>query len=411
MSLFRSIVAAALLSFVAPLACPAAEADPLGVYTGRARIDAYSQARKFALTPAKASKGAEFANAHWLKGAVGEAMIYCQIPVPAGQWQEIEFSFTPAASGNVVLELKGEYSKIADAWVYYDLVTVKGAKLVNGDFEQGGETATGWRFMRLGGAEVISDATGARSGKRFIKVCHDVLAAQTLEVAKGQPVTVTAWARALADAKPIAQAKLIPGRQWERSIRRFELSDRLQPVKPGMIVFVGSSSMRGWGTLKRDMAPLEVVNRGFGGSTMADVLQYMDRIVLKYKPRAVVVYEGDNDSAKSLTTEQFMAQCKTFVKRLHAAQPDTPVYFLSVKPSPRRWKIWPLAVEYNAALKAWCDKTDGLTYIDIAGPMLGEDGKPRTELFLADELHMKPAGYKLWTGIVRPVLPKNLKKD
>src|ERR1700727_2542217 len=81
---------------------------------------------------------------------------------------------------------------------------------------------------------------------------------------------------------------------WESSIREFESHDKVNPPTPGVIVFVGSSSIRFWRTLETDMAPLDVINRGFGGSEMSDVAQYANRVVVAYKPRAVVVYAGDN---------------------------------------------------------------------------------------------------------------------
>jgi hypothetical protein len=88
---------------------------------------------------------------------------------------------------------------------------------------------------------------------------------------------------------------LPPGEDWEPAITAFETQDRRQPPKPGQVVFAGSSSIRFWHTLAADMAPIPVLNRGFGGAHLRDVLRYADRIVTPYRPQAVVVYAGEND--------------------------------------------------------------------------------------------------------------------
>ena len=325
--------------------------------------------------------------------------------VAADQWTKIHMSFTPSESGKVCLMLMGQYHGSADSWIYFDNVTVEGASVKNGSFEEGPEPE-GWAVPKGDRAGIVVEESRAQDGKNFLQVCHDLCAKQILTVTKGTPVTVTAYARQLPDALPISKIKILPGQRWERTIRRFEIADLNSPVKPGTIVFVGSSSMRMWRTLQKDLAPLQLINRGFGGSTMRDVLQYMDRIVIKYKPRAVVVYEGDNDSVGKNPVEpkEYLARCKQFVQRLHAALPGTPVYFISTKPSIRRWKIYPRVAEYNKLVKAWCDDTEGLTFIDVATPMLGEDGTPRKDIFLNDKLHMNANGYKIWTDTVRPVM-------
>lgn len=126
---------------------------------------------------------------------------------------------------------------------------------------------------------------------------------------------------------------------WESSIRQFEESDRLHPPNPGTIVFTGSSSIRLWDTLVDDMRPLDVINRGFGGSQNAHVNQYARRIVIAYRPRAVVLYAGENDLswAWSKSPDTVLDDVKRFVEIIHAELPDTWIYYVSMKPSPLRW--------------------------------------------------------------------------
>lgn len=193
---------------------------------------------------------------------------------------------------------------------------------------------------------------------------------------------------------------------WESAIVAFEESDRTAPPPPGAIVFTGSSSIRMWSSLAEDMAPLVVLNRGFGGSHIAHVNHFAERIVTPYGPSAVVLYAGDNDlaSGSDKTPETVFGDFRRFVEIVRGAHPDARVYFLAIKPSLSRWDRWPLMRDANARIAAFASETPGVEYVDVATPMLGPDGRPRPELFIVDGLHLNEAGYALWTDIVRPVL-------
>lgn len=195
---------------------------------------------------------------------------------------------------------------------------------------------------------------------------------------------------------------------WESAIVAFEEADRESPPPPGAIVFTGSSSIRMWSSLAEDMAPLPVLNRGFGGSHIAHVNHYAKRIVLPYAPGAVVLYAGDNDLAagSDKTPESVLEDFRRFVGIVHAAQPAAPVYFLAIKPSILRWDRWPVMREANARIAAFAARTAGVEYLDVATPMLGDDGEPRPELFVVDGLHLSEEGYALWTRIVKPALSR-----
>src|SRR5262249_42946681 len=122
---------------------------------------------------------------------------------------------------------------------------------------------------------------------------------------------------------------------WESQIRAFEKADRLCPPKEGAILFTGSSSIRLWHTLERDMAPLPVINRGFGGSHLGHVVHYAQQIILPYRPRAIVLYAGENDLAwpSRKTAEIVLTDFKQLVALVQARLPGTRVYFLSIKRS------------------------------------------------------------------------------
>lgn len=225
--------------------------------------------------------------------------------------------------------------------------------------------------------------------------------------AAAAPAATPAAAPAV-EATPAAAPSLKPWprpERWEETIAAFEAEDAKQMPPQGAIVGIGSSSMRGWHkSIKADLAPLTVIPRGFGGSCMNDALHYVDRMVIKYRPRAVVLYEGDNDIAGGWTKEQILEAFRAFTARIHAELPETRIYFISIKPSISRWDKWPAMKEANALLAAECARDPRLTYIDVATPMLGADGTPKPEIFLSDNLHMKPEGYAIWTAAVKPVL-------
>ncbi len=200
-----------------------------------------------------------------------------------------------------------------------------------------------------------------------------------------------------------------PQGRWEKAIEAFEQKDRQRPPPKNAIVFVGSSSIRFW-DLKKSFPDLEVINRGFGGSELADSAFYASRIVVKYQPRIVVLYAGDNDIGAGKTPARVFADFKDFVKAVHTPLPQTKIVYLSIKPSIFRWKIVDRMREANSLIEEYCKHGDGLVYLDVGTPLLGPEGKPRPELFRRDGLHLNEKGYVLWTSLVRPLIaPKDEK--
>lgn len=192
---------------------------------------------------------------------------------------------------------------------------------------------------------------------------------------------------------------------FKEDIQRFEASDKQVFPPANAVVCAGSSSIRMWHPkLSKDLEPLTVIPRGFGGSNMNDLLYYADRIVLKYQPRAVLIYEGDNDIAQGVSPRRIAATFEQLLDKIHQAQPGCRVYVLPAKPSLMRWKLWPKMLKLNERLAEIAANDPLVTYIDIATPMLGEDGRPRKELFIDDGLHLNRKGYELWRDTIRPVL-------
>jgi lysophospholipase L1-like esterase len=192
---------------------------------------------------------------------------------------------------------------------------------------------------------------------------------------------------------------------WSRAIEQLTAADATHPPRDGGIVFVGSSSIVKWDSLASDFAGEHVIKRGFGGSELADSVFYADRIVLPYHPRAVVLYAGDNDLAAGKTPEQVFADFQAFVTKVHGALPHCRIVYIAAKPSPARWHLREKFQHANALIAAACAKdTERLRFVDVWPAMLGADGKPRTELFVTDKLHMNAAGYAIWTPLVKAAL-------
>ena len=206
-------------------------------------------------------------------------------------------------------------------------------------------------------------------------------------------------------AQPAAPPKIDPLR-FTAEIEAFEKEDKATPPPKDAIVVTGASSIRRWHpTIREDLAPLTIIPRGFGGSTMEDALYWLDRVALVYKPRAIVLYEGDNDTGRfKVPPGKIADQFSAIVARVHAALPRTRIYVIGVKPSVSRWDVWPASVETNVLLKAIADKDDLVDYIDVATTMLQPGGKVMTDIFVEDNLHLNPKGYRIWSDAVRAVL-------
>ena len=196
-------------------------------------------------------------------------------------------------------------------------------------------------------------------------------------------------------------------------IAAFAAADLDHPPPERPIIFVGSSSIRLWSTLHADMAPLPVLNRGFGGSQLSQVVYYVDQTVIHYRPRAVVLYAGDNDLdgrfRTGKTPEDVAREFTAFVARVEAAVPDARIYYLSMKPTRQRWADWPSEQAGNTLIAKICAGDTRLTYVDVATPMLAAGRPPPSDLFLPDGMHPSPKGYALWTGVIKTRLQADLK--
>jgi lysophospholipase L1-like esterase len=189
------------------------------------------------------------------------------------------------------------------------------------------------------------------------------------------------------------------------AIAEFQAADAANPPPKGAIVCTGSSSMRMWHPrIKDDLPGLTLLPRGFGGSHYTDLIYYLEALVFRYQPRALLLYEGDNDANYGKTPERIFQDFKFLVEQCREQVPDLRLYIIGSKPSLARWAIAEQMQRNNAMIQDYCRAKLGFTYIDVWPQLLDGNGQVRPELFMEDELHLNSAGYDRWTAAIAPVL-------
>ena len=214
-----------------------------------------------------------------------------------------------------------------------------------------------------------------------------------------------------ADAPSAAALDPVSGTGWAADMARFAAEDAATPPPAHPVVFTGSSSVRLWTTLAVDFPAVPVLNRGFGGSHVRDAVWHADEVALRYRPRRILIYAGDNDLFDGRTPQQVLADFQAFVARVRRVLPSTPVAFIAIKPSPSRAHLLAAQREANALVRAYAGREPRVDYIDVFTPMLDAAGQPRAELFVDDRLHLNRAGYALWRGIVARYLHQSVTHD
>jgi lysophospholipase L1-like esterase len=203
----------------------------------------------------------------------------------------------------------------------------------------------------------------------------------------------------------VATAQEPAADKWEKEIAASRSGQRVAATLTRRHRLCRCSSIRKWDVAK-SFPELLTINRGFGGSQLADSVKYVPRIVVPYRPKTVVLYAGDNDIAGGKSPQQIAADFAALVKAIHGKLPETKILFLAIKPSPSRWKSYEHQQTANRLIREQCEAGHKLVYVDLVTPMLGADGMPRGELFVKDQLHLSDAGYALWAKVLTPHLNK-----
>ena len=227
----------------------------------------------------------------------------------------------------------------------------------------------------------------------------------------GGRARVLAVAVLLAALSGPAPAGEVPDPDPERfadAIAAFVAWDSKNAVPESPLLFVGSSSIRLWPTAAA-FPGLPVVNRGFGGSELSDILHYYDRVIRPYAPSQIVLYAGDNDVAAGKSAERVFADFRRIADRVATDFPNTELVFISIKPSKARWQFWPVMQEANRLVAAYAEGRERVRYADLATPLLDNSGQPK-DVYLDDGLHLDARGYDLWQAALAPYMKRDTVK-
>lgn len=194
---------------------------------------------------------------------------------------------------------------------------------------------------------------------------------------------------------------------WQ-DIQNFRRQDSIYTSPAHPILFVGSSSFAKWTDVQNYFPGYTILNRGFGGSTLTDLLRYEEDVIFKYDPKQIVIYCGENDLAASDTVTAAMVfdRFKNLFSEIRAVYPNVPVVFISLKPSPSRWHLKAKEIAANNMIEKYLKKQKNAEFVSVWKAMLGSDGKPMPEIFIQDNLHMNAKGYVIWQKILEPYLLK-----
>ncbi|MDA0814264.1 MAG: GDSL-type esterase/lipase family protein [Verrucomicrobia bacterium] len=191
--------------------------------------------------------------------------------------------------------------------------------------------------------------------------------------------------------------------KWEEKIKEFEEMDAASPPAPGQVLFVGSSSIVGW-DLPKSFPDLKALNRGFGGSEVVDSLFFADRIIRPYKPKKIFLYAGDNDIGSGKSARVVFDDFVKLAEWIEVKLPETELIFIAIKPSIKRWNLWPEMQRANDLVAGYAQAKRNVSFADITTATLGDNGQPDPTLFEDDGLHLNAKGYAAWNTIINTFL-------
>jgi lysophospholipase L1-like esterase len=195
---------------------------------------------------------------------------------------------------------------------------------------------------------------------------------------------------------------------FANEIANFKKKDAALFPSSNAILFVGSSSFTKWTDVQDYFPGYTIINRGFGGSTLLDVIRYEKDIIFPYHPKQIIIYCGENDVASSDTVSAkiVLERFKKLYIDIRAVMVNVPVLFVSLKPSPSRWQMRDRMTGANRLIKKYLKKKKNTAFVSVWNAMLGEDGKPLPDIFISDNLHMNAKGYAIWQKLIEPYLVK-----
>jgi lysophospholipase L1-like esterase len=195
-----------------------------------------------------------------------------------------------------------------------------------------------------------------------------------------------------------------PLNRFDEAILAFETEDQSRTPQSDEVLFIGSSSIRKWKTLAEDLDPIPVLNRGFGGSTLPEVIHYADRIIFPYAPETIVLYCGENDIADGANPDQVFQSFQKLDRMIEEQLPNTDLIYITMKPSPSRWDLWPQYQAGDRQISEYIKNRENRYFIDCSPVMLLPSGVPDSSIFIEDMLHMNAKGYAAWKVMIKPIV-------
>lgn len=189
-------------------------------------------------------------------------------------------------------------------------------------------------------------------------------------------------------------------------IQAFKKEDSLKAPIKNPVLFIGSSSFTKWKSLQQDFPTDPLINRGFGGSTLLDVIRFQNEVIFKYQARKIVIYCGENDLASSekITATEVFKRFKTLYKSIKKHEPKIPIVYISIKPSPSRWKMKDRQIETNKLIENYINRKRNIVFVNIWNKMIDTNGNPKEDIFGPDRLHMNNKGYQIWIEALKDKL-------
>jgi len=194
---------------------------------------------------------------------------------------------------------------------------------------------------------------------------------------------------------------------WKKEIRAFKKLDKCTNYPDSAVLFVGSSSIRFWNSLSLDMAPVPVIQRGFGGSKIGDVVYWAPELILSHEVKIIIVFAGTNDITghpDDASPEEIADKVMKLEKIVHEHDPGILIYYISITPTPDRWDVWPKAQHANDIIARIASNASNFVFLDFTDDFLTDEGLPNKNYFKIDGLHLNEKGYAVWTRRIKPLL-------
>jgi lysophospholipase L1-like esterase len=197
---------------------------------------------------------------------------------------------------------------------------------------------------------------------------------------------------------------------FEDEISKLEQKDSQYKSSENSLLFIGSSSIRGWDKIKEDMIPYRTIKRGYGGAHYYDLIHFINRLVKNHNPKAILIFVANDITGsknhKDLKPKEVKKLFKFIYKSIRKVHKNTPILVIETTPTPSRWKVWDKISKANDLIERFCNSKQQLHYINTRKRFIGDNGLPIKSFFVKDMLHLNRSGYILWSNIIK----ENLKK-